>query len=304
MGWRIDTYPQLSRLAQHQLASFPDHRDYLERRFAGSDATQLAFDDCVADYILRIGEGEIERICDDYRWLCGEVLNEELNFRRTGAYRLSSFEQAFKEVYSNTEYMSRYMNGLLASQIWWQNHTEVLRFFRDTFIAGNPDPFDHLEVGPGHGLFLHLAAQSPKCRLATGWDISEASLAGARATVDMLGTGAKVELANVNLFSAPATSFASIAFSEVLEHLEQPLDALRILHGLLAAGGRIFINAPVNSPAPDHIFLFSTPEQIVELVQQAGFTVIDTLFAPATGANLERARKRKLSISTAIIGTR
>jgi hypothetical protein len=83
--------------------------------------------------------------------------------------------------------MSRYMNGLLASQVWWQNHTEVLRFFRDTFIAGNPDAFTHLEVGPGHGLFLHLAALSPKCRVATGWDISEASLVGTRAAVETLG---------------------------------------------------------------------------------------------------------------------
>ena len=304
MGSSIEAYPQLSRLVQHQLASFPEHRDYLERRFANSDPAQLVFDDCVAGYVLSIADGEIERICDDYRWLCGEVLNEELNFRRTGKYRLSSFEQALEEVYSNTEYMSRYMNGLLASQIWWQNHTEVLRFFRDTFIAGNPDAFTHLEVGPGHGLFLHLAALSPKCKVATGWDISEASLVGTRAAVEILGTSEKIDLANVNLFSAPATQFSSITFSEVLEHLEQPLDALRTLYGLLGEGGRIYINAPVNSPAPDHIYLFSTPEQIVELVQQAGFKVVDTLFAPATGADLARARKRKLSISTAIIATK
>ena len=113
-----------------------------------------------------------------------------------------------------------------------------------------------------------------------------------------------MQLKKMDLFAAPNGSFRSIVFSEVLEHLENPRHALGILHGLLEEGGRIFINAPVNSPAPDHIFLFSHPEEIVQLVEDSGFTVVKTLFAPATGATLERARKRKLSISTAVIATK
>lgn len=300
----IEPYRKLAQMVQLQLAIFPEHEAYLERRFAHEDTARLQFDDFIADKILSVAGADIERICGDYQWLCGEVLNEELHFRREGRYRLATAKQAFEEVYSNHEYMTRYMNGLLASQLWWQNHAEVLRFFRDRFVPNIPAGFSHLEVGPGHGLFLHLAASSPNCAVATGWDISDASLDGTRAALATLGTSDNVRLEKVDLFSSPKAKFQSIAFSEVLEHLEDPLQALRILHGLLDDGGHIFINAPVNSPAPDHIFLFSAPEEIVTLVEQAGFRIVDQLFAPTAGASLERARKLKLSISTAVVATK
>jgi len=299
-----DAYPRLAQIVQQQLAIFPDHQTFMERRFANEDAARLKFGDFVSDKIIRIAGDDLLRICEDYKWLCGEVLNEELNFRRTGKYRLSKFEDALKQVYNDHIYMTRYMNGLLASQIWWVNHTDVLRAFRDKFVAGNPPGFSHLEIGPGHGLFLYLSAISPNCAQATGWDISDASIDNTRTALKALGAPDNVRLEKVDLFASPKASFQSITFSEVLEHLEDPLDALRRLYGLLAPGGRIFINAPVNSPAPDHIFLFSKPEDIVDMVEKAGFRVVDTLFAPCVGATLERARKLQLSISTAIIATK
>jgi adenine-specific DNA methylase len=77
--------------------------------------------------------------------------------------------------------------------------------------------------------------------------------------------------------------------------------ALKAIQRLLAPGGRVFVNAPVNSPAPDHLSLFRKPEEIVDLVRDAGLDVEDTLFAPTSGATLEQARKRALAISTVVI---
>lgn len=299
-----ERYGQLSRMVDAQLAAFPEHRDYLQRRFSDSEPAHLAMTDDIAGMVLKIAGGDLATYCDDYRWLSGIVLEEELHFRRAGNYRLSSFAEADAQVYANREFMSRYMNGLLASQLWWRNHTEVLLFYRDRFIGGFTKPFRHLEVGPGHGLFLYLAAASPICERAEGWDISDASIANTRAALAAMGARPDIALKKVNLFDAPKDSFTSITFSEVLEHLEDPAGALKILHGLLAPGGRIFVNAPVNSPAPDHIYLFRTPEEIVEMVRAAGFEIEQSLFSPCSGATLERARKRSLSISTAVIARR
>jgi hypothetical protein len=192
------------------------------------------------------------------------------------------------------------MNGLLAAGLV-AKPTEVLRFFATIHRRQS-------EASPTWKWVRGTAVPASRravaeVQVATGWDISEASLSHPCCCRNP-GDQREDRTWPRSSFSAPATHFSSITFSEVLEHLEQPLDALRTLYGLLGEGGRIYINAPVNSPAPDHIYLFSTPEQIVELVQQAGFKVIDTLFAPATGADLARARKRKLSISTAIIATK
>ena len=92
--------------------------------------------------------------------------------------------------------------------------------------------------------------------------------------------------------------------SEVLEHLEDPAAALDVLGKLLAPGGRIFINVPANSPAPDHIYLFRNPEELVQMMEGLGFRVLQTFFAPITGATMERARRQELTISCVVIATR
>ena len=295
-------FESLSRVLAMQLDVFPEHRVYLERRFAGADSATLDFAEQISVMIETICGPQLRTVCEDYRWLSHIVLEEELYFRRTDRYRLSSFDEAFQTVYSNRPYMTRYSNGLIASQLWWANHTEVMRYFRDVFIAGAPDRFSHLEVGPGHGMFLALAAAAPGCRSIEGWDISDASLASTQDTLKKMDFDcSKVVLRNIDIRNSPPSAFDSITFSEVLEHLEDPLSALRSLYALLKPGGRIFINAPVNSPAPDHIYLYRTPEEVVDMVREAGFAIEDCFFAPCTGASLQRARRLKLTISAVAI---
>lgn len=303
-------YPDLERVVGEQLKAFPEHAGYLEKRFKDETPDALEFANTLAAMIERVCHGDLATVCGDYRWFSGILLEEEMFFRRNGRYRLSTFAQAAEEVYDNHEHMTRGMNGLLVSQLWWRNHTEVMRYFRDTFLGKAPDGFTHLEVGPGHGLLLALAASSGRCARAEGWDVSAASLTSTREALEGMGVPAdKVTLKAVNIFDAsdvtaqdlPEASFQSITFSEVLEHLEEPAQALRALARLLAPGGRIFVNAPVNSPAPEHIYLFRTPEEVEDMVRAAGLEIEDSLFAPCTGATLDRARRLNLTISTAVI---
>ena len=295
------SYPQLARFYNAQVAGFPEHAATLARRFKETDASDFEFLERLAAQLALIVGDDLPRYCDDYRFIASIVLEEEIFFRRENRYRLSTFAEADAKVYSNKIYMTRYMNGLLMSQLWWRNHTSVMRYFSDTFLEGNKPGYRHLEIGPGHGLFLHTAAMHRKCGSASGWDVSEASLALVDSTLAALRCERPVDLTLVNMFDAPATAFDSITFSEVLEHLESPKLALAAISALLAPGGRAFINAPVNSPAPDHLTLFRAPEDIVGLVEAAGLVVEDTLFAPTAGATLERARKMALAISTVVI---
>jgi Methyltransferase domain len=291
----------IRKLFQHQILVFPEHEAFLRDRFSSVSETGWLFIEEIAAKVLQIAGDRLDLVCEDYRWLSGIVLDEELHFRRTGRYRLSTFEQADRAVYSNPETMSRYMNGLLASQLWWRNHTEMLNYFRDHFIEHNPVGFTHLEIGPGHGLFLYLGAVSPRCGRAEAWDISDASISNTRHALNALQLSRQVLISKVNLFDAPDRQFSSIAFSEVLEHLERPRAALAILRRLLSDDGRLFLNAPVNSPAPDHIYLFGTPEELLKMITDAGFSIESSYLSPCTGATLERARKLKLTISVGVI---
>ena len=107
-----------------------------------------------------------------------------------------------------------------------------------------------------------------------------------------------------DVFEAETTdaAFDCIVLNEVLEHLERPLDALVSLRSCLRPGGRIWINMPTNSPAPDHLYLLDQPEETAELLEQAGYEVTESHFYPMTGYSLERARRQKLTINAVAIG--
>jgi 2-polyprenyl-3-methyl-5-hydroxy-6-metoxy-1,4-benzoquinol methylase len=294
-------YPALSRAIEVQLRVWPEHEAFLELRFQQAD---LGFAERLAGLVARVTDS-LEEVAADYRWLCDRMNEEELHFRRTNSYRLSTFADANREVYSNGEFMRRYMNGVLLSHIWWDNHARVIEYYANSFLPANRDGYRHLEIGPGHGLLLYLAASDPRCASASGWDVSETSIAATRSMLARLGVTRGVELTRRDLMDGRDSDarFDSIVISEVCEHLEDPRAALVKLSHHLAPGGRLFVNVPINSPAPDHIYLLRTPEESVELVRSAGLSVVSTTLYPMTGLNERRARKLRATISCIVVGT-
>lgn len=257
--------------------------------------------DGIAGHILNICGDELPQFAEDYSWLCEQQLTEELFFRRNNRYRLSTFAEAYDQVYSNKDYMTRYMNGLLFTQLWWSNHTGVMGFYQSNFVATNREGYSHLEIGPGHGLFLYLAAADPRAGSVSAWDISQASLTLTAAALSKLGLERLPQLKVQDFFSNPSGQFDSIVFSEVLEHMEHPRQALETIRPLLSDHGRLFLNMPINSPAPDHLFNVETPEDLDRFVEGAGYTVIERAYFPVTNHTLDTARRKKLTISCAFI---
>jgi 2-polyprenyl-3-methyl-5-hydroxy-6-metoxy-1,4-benzoquinol methylase len=296
-------HPSLRAITSRLLELWPEHTRHQIARFRSDDDARRDRDEQVAALALRLIGGNLDQFCLDYRWMCDAYIEEEIFFRRSGSYRLKTFAEANLKIYSNASYMSRYVNGLLMSEILWSNHAAGLDLFRTRYLPFVPDRFDHLEVGPGHGLFLAFAAADPRCAKATGWDVSPTSIAATGAALAKLGVDERVTLVRQDVLQPPprAGEFNSAIISEVLEHLEQPAVALRTLHEALRSGGSIFINAPINGPAPDHIFLWTTPDQLVDLVAGAGFQVRETHLLPMTGYRLEDALKWRLGISCVIV---
>lgn len=301
-----DRYPSIMRILEEVSTLWPAHTSFIQRRFVGDSEDFLARSETLADDILQLTGPRLAEFCADYKWMCDEFVKEELFFRRNKRYRLSTLQEAQESVYDNPGFMKRYMCGLLISQILWRNHTSVIDAFVTDFLGGRNATFRHLEVGPGHGLFLHRAANNPHCEAAHGWDISKTSLDATAAALTALESGNKVNLEHRDVAAADAAGadFDTVVISEVLEHVEQPDVVLEGLRRVMRPGGRIFINVPVNSPAPDHIYLWRTPEDVIELVRAARLDVVQTHLFPATGVTLEQARKMALTISTVIIAER
>jgi 2-polyprenyl-3-methyl-5-hydroxy-6-metoxy-1,4-benzoquinol methylase len=285
--------------------AWPEHLPFVEKSFASRSPELLQSTEVWADRILRIVSStsqSLEKFCDDYRFLCGKVLEEEIHFRRNGTYRLKKFEDAYKEVYSDHVFMDRYMNFLLLSHVLWDNHANAMHDFETKYLASLPPGSRHLEIGPGHGLLLYCAAESANVAELVGWDVSPTSIEQTKLCMQALKTPRAAKLVLQNLFEAPqsAMRYDSVVLAEVLEHLEDPVSALKSVARHMAPQASLWIHVPINSPAPDHLYLLKTPEEAVDLVSAGGFTVTQSAFYPMSGSTLEKAKKHQLTISAVI----
>lgn len=308
------TYPTLANLVTEVLAIWPEHQRYLDKSLQCRDEKLLSYCENLSDSVGRLAvtiDGGIRTLASDYRFLCEDIsLPEEIYFRRHDAYRLKSFDEAMRTVYNDASFMTRYMNGLLVSDVLWDNHCRSLQHYSEVYLDSMKSDAQFLEIGPGHGLLLHLATQKLNNGNLFAWDVSQASLDMSSHALEALGATKRVkfELRNIldtSVMETPnANRFDGIVFSEVLEHLEEPERAIRALFHICKPDGRVWINVPANSPMPDHLYLVREPKQAADLVRSAGFEVVNTANFPMSGVTLERAIKQKRTMSCIIVGRR
>ena len=295
--------PQTLAIVEAVLATWPDHAAYLLKSFQSRSPAIMAASEAAAGAARKLMAGDEARFADDYRWTCDKLRDEELYFHREGRYRLSTFAEALAEVYSDHAYMGRYVNGLLLTQVLWYNHVATFEMFLNRLLGTTQAPFDYLEIGPGHGLMPYFAALSPLAGSLEAWDVSSVSLRETRAALDRLETPRDVALVEVDILRAtlPPKQFDIVVISEVLEPLEKPDLARAVLRKAVKPDGRVFVNVPLNSPSPDHIYLLSSPEEATALAEQAGFRVAALELFATQGRKVESALAHRISVSAGMI---
>jgi 2-polyprenyl-3-methyl-5-hydroxy-6-metoxy-1,4-benzoquinol methylase len=295
--------PSTLAVAAIVLEAWPEHAKYMAKSFGQRSPEMLDATEAVSRAVQKLVAGEEKRFGEDYRWTCDRLREEEIFFHREGRYRLSTFAEALAEVYSDHEYMRRYMSGLLLTQVLWYNHVATMDMFLRRVLGAAAMPFDYLEVGPGHGLMTYFAAESKMSRSVQAWDVSSVSLQETSAALNRMGVSKPVSLVEMDILTAKPSEnrFDLIVISEVLEHLETPDAALRFLRSAIAEGGRIFINVPINSPSPDHLYLFSSPGDVTTLIEGAGLQVERMELYATQGRAIEKALANRISVSAGVI---
>lgn len=290
--------PATAQVVRAVLEVWPEHLAYLKKGFAARTPAQLETTEILAAAALAIEGGRLPELAQNYRWTCDRLREEELYFHRHGSYRLASFAEANTEVYSNPDYMRHYVDGLLLSQVLWFNHVASCDFyFRDAPALLKPNP-RFLEIGPGHGLMTYLAVKHFAPSRAVAWDISAVSIEHTRQALSKLSiTEVECAVRDAMTIVPGEVEFDLIVLSEVLEHIEDPHSVLQKLRGLIADDGIIFVNVPINSPSPDHIYLMQTPDEARDLLAANGFEIVlEDVFA-TQGIGIERALRNKVSVS-------
>jgi len=156
-----------------------------------------------------------------------------------------------------------------------------------SFISGLSGEMDILDVGCGWGvLSAYLARQGHR---VTAVDIDESILRIARETADRFAAEVTLKQCDARHLDFPDQCFDLVVWEEMLEHLDQPLFALKEGARVLRPRGKIILSAP-NSESPRYkIFqllglekILISPEHkqnfnsklISALVRQAGFEII------------------------------
>ena len=299
----VSDFPATGQIVTAVLECWPEHEKYLRKGLSIRSPEQLATTETLAEAALVLEGHRLSDLAANYRWTCDRLREEELYFHRNGAYRLSTFEEADREVYSNADYMERYVDGLLLSQVLWFNHVGSCDFFMRRSPALIKQSARYLEVGPGHGLMTSLALRDFRLGSATAWDISPVSVEHTRQALSKLGfDDVTCEVRDALSIELNEREFDFIVLSEVLEHIEDPMPVMGKLRSLMSDDGLIFINVPINSPSPDHIYLMETPEAARRLLTDNGFEIVEEAMFATQGTKLERALKNKVSVSVNMFG--
>lgn len=88
-----------------------------------------------------------------------------------------------------------------------------------------------------------------------------------------------------------------VLICEVLEHVEKPLEFLTKATRIMSEDSKLFITTPLYAGQRDHIYLFRTTEQVMELIQSAGLEVVGYIEVPvAKRISIEKSKRDKLTI--------
>lgn len=238
-----------------------------------------------------------EIIARDYLKMVNDMRKEGIYFQKFGIYSCKNQTIAYEKVYSQKEIMSYYMNALLISQILWVHHFNMFIYFKENlnYYLKNNSATKILDVGPGHGFFSYIIKNNiPDYKKLDIVDISESSL---MVTKRIIGPGDdKINYFNVDIFHFESYyKYDLIILGEVLEHLDHPIDILNKLSILLTNTGVLWLTTPTNAPTLDHVYLFKSKEEVLELIRLSDLDVVDSYGCYAEDVDEEIARKNKVT---------
>jgi 2-polyprenyl-3-methyl-5-hydroxy-6-metoxy-1,4-benzoquinol methylase len=245
---------------------------------------------------------DLDLLADSYDFVVRELFREQVYFRKHGRYRHARAADVAASVYESAPYMLRYMHGLALTTFLWPNHAALRRCFRDALPTEPRGAY--LEVGPGHGFYFLCALRTGLFERCEGIDISETSVA---LTERLLGSGrfgafVRYRIRRASLFDLAADErFDWITMGEVLEHVDDPEALLMRAGAALAQRGRLFVTTCANAPAPDHVYLFETVDDISALARRAGLCEVGRLALPLAGKTIAECEAERLPINVALV---
>ncbi|EAL8113503.1 class I SAM-dependent methyltransferase, partial [Campylobacter coli] len=240
----------------------------------------------------------INKQANAYLLFLNDTLKEIYYFIEHGTYRYSTLKDVEDKIYFNHDYMENYMIGLAISNFIWDTHIAIRRYFID--LMQNNNIFGkYLEIGPGHGNFFLQSLKFGQFSELLGVDISPTSCEMTKKIVSFNDHKAKQKCQFICMDFLEYDfneQFDFITIGEVLEHVENPKNFLNKARKILSDDGNIFITVPINGPAVDHIYLFSHPDEVKNMIKNCELEIVKEEYFMANNYSLKKALETRNAI--------
>ena len=107
-----------------------------------------------------LGENAYEILAAGYVAFVTDVNRSQIKYEIAGHYANSNYDEVFKSVYSNEEFMRYYHWGVYVSTFAWPHHVKLAQHFRQNFIDKycQADGLRVVDLGSGSGIWSFLSA--------------------------------------------------------------------------------------------------------------------------------------------------
>ena len=181
-----------------------------------------------------------------------------------------------------------YALSLLLSIVFTNHRFELIRelslFLND--IGERNHNGTLLSIGFGTGYELKMASQVLTGWHIEGYDTDPETRAKARQLLDFFGISNDIYLGGHfplhRCSDELRVHYDAAVLSEVLEHLEDPAQALVTLRDCLRDDGLMFVTMAINIAQEDHVFLYPTIDSCREQIRQCGLVVAREWISPQT----------------------
>lgn len=272
-------YPRFARVARHLEETSPLFMASALRQLRESQPDYPFAEKLCADAYM-LCDGDEARVLDlaaNFVEFTTEFLYLQRQLEKTGKYPFSTLREVEEHVYNDPARNlagAPYMWVLYFSRVFWGTHGRVWQFFLDRFARRLSQRGRVLDVPSGNGLFLtHFLLHNPGWS-GVGVDISDTAIRFATDLLAANGLSSRSVIRKQDFFALDHDErFDRVICCEFLEHVEDPLAAIRQLAALVRPDGRVFLTAAVWTAFVDHIYLYESAQQVRDHVRRAGFAI-------------------------------
>lgn len=291
-------YKKLNKITNEIIIDNPLQKKKILKQFSKYKKKTLNnFEELLED-ILKIGRKwkfNEKQIAKFYNNFCLETIQEQFYLKKYNTYRAIKEKKTNLSLYNSNYKMKKYMIALMLTQIYWQSHVKIFKWYKEVISKLNLKTF--LEIGSGHGL---LTKELLKKKKAQGLicDISQQSLNLTKSILKNYNKKNEILFKKKDFLKFnDKKKYDLIIMGEVIEHVENPIKFLKKVKKLLSSNGKVFISTCANCAQVDHKYHFRNIDEIRMMILKSDLNIDKELVSASENIPKCRWQREKISVN-------